>query len=703
MGGDPTLLRNKINWDSDHTHEPNVEEYQTTPEFATTLHGGVFVQMFGPKSGITLDDSYDAVARNNLFQGGRLDSRLTHYVNYVPAPDGSGWYGAELQGRIVKVAYDGTVTTMYGWERDRSQLSIDMTISPSAYPESSIRRIFVGTTDGSFSDIGGCNDLCFDPRDTRGPAGTSATLYVAVTMDNWICQIDLLAPGGPHGIRYAGVVGTPGYVDAAALSAQFNYPHSIIMADGRGNGGPAGTMYVADLNNGYIRMITPGSGPSSPSGTVSTVVGKGNLGATVYTAGLDANPDNGSLAPIGPQPFSACYTELPACIRFTSNRNIVLSEQANNTIRLIDLGTKQIKRIGIYEQSWSAVAHSTWGEWTWLDVDTQGTCGPVDDIIVLTVDNPSGTAQDYYRMSLDGSYSETFVTDSWHLREASAGMTVLSMGHYAWTISFSKTQGRMITNGVANVAPVITRILQPGDPDTVGFANVDYRALSAGGNAWNFGTSVNLDSNQNLVFHFPWGSRPPFINLRGQSGVQHLGVFTGANTNEEIFANFTTVGSYDTYHPNDGTLVGYIQGGMGGSVQRPELTGNPLRYLVYYMQRNTTHGSYPTPVGVPPLNPDNSPPIISNLIATRLSPTSIRFTWDTNKPTIGYAMAGSANQQTFIPASAPYNVFSPIESSYGTSHNVTITGLPTSSPIHYSVLSKDLVGNSAFTGDAAIA
>jgi hypothetical protein len=701
MGGDPTLLRNAANWYSDQTNEPNNEEYQTTAEFSTTLQGGVFVQMYNPDNGIQLTDAYPTVVRNNPFQGGRLDSRLTPYVNYVPAPDGSGWYGAEVQGRIVRIDNDGTVTTVYGWERDRTQLNIDMYIAPAAYPESSIRRVFVGTTDGSFSDIGGANDLCFDPRDTRGPGGTSATLYVAVTMDNWICQIDLLASGTPHGIRYAGTVDTPGYVDGSALSAQFNFPHSIIMADGTGNGGPAGTMYVADLNNGYIRKIAPGAGLGSPGGTVSTLVGKGNVGEAVYVPAVDGNPDGNIYAPIGSQPFTSCYTELPACIRFTSNRNIVLSEQANLSIRLIDLGAQKITRIGIFEQSFGTLATSAYTLWTWLDVDSKGTCGPVDDIITLK--GTGRSAQDYYRISLDGSYSQVFENGDWHLREASAGYTVLGMGHYSWAFAFGNKQGRMISYGFQNVAPFITRILQPGDPTTVGFANVDYYGLAAGNNAWDLGTSLYFDANQRLIYQFPWGSRPPFISLRGQSGVQHMGCFPGANTTEEIFAKFTTIGDFDSFHPNDGTLTGYIQGGMGGTVPRPELTGNPLRYMFHYMQRNTPHGSYPTPVTVPPLYPDNTPPVISNLTVTRLSPTSIRFTWNTNKPTIGYAMAGSANQQAFVPASMPYNIFSPIEGNYGTSHNVTITGLPKSSPIHYSVLSKDFSGNSAYTADASLA
>jgi hypothetical protein len=60
------------------------------------------------------------------------------------------------------------------------------------------------------------------------------------------------------------------------------------------------------------------------------------------------------------------------------------------------------------------------------------------------------------------------------------------------------------------------------------------------------------------------------------------------------------------------------------------------------------------------------------------------------------AVAGSAAQQ------GTGSRYSPIESAFGTSHTVIISGLPTSSPIHYCVISKDVAGNSAYSNDQTI-
>ena len=96
---------------------------------------------------------------------------------------------------------------------------------------------------------------------------------------------------------------------------------------------------------------------------------------------------------------------------------------------------------------------------------------------------------------------------------------------------------------------------------------------------------------------------------------------------------------------------------------------------------------------------DVTAPVISNVLSTRLSSTSIRVTWTTDKPTLGFVAAGSPYSAGKL---APYNVWSPIESGYTTSHDVVATGLPTSLPTHYVVLSKDVAGNSATTSDATI-
>ena len=77
----------------------------------------------------------------------------------------------------------------------------------------------------------------------------------------------------------------------------------------------------------------------------------------------------------------------------------------------------------------------------------------------------------------------------------------------------------------------------------------------------------------------------------------------------------------------------------------------------------------------------------------------MRVTWNTSVPTIGVAAAGSPFSAG---TNSPYNVWSPIESGFGMSHSAVISGLPTSRPTHYTVLSKDFVGNSVSAQDAVL-
>jgi len=108
----------------------------------------------------------------------------------------------------------------------------------------------------------------------RGPAGVavdgSGNVYVADSGNNAIRKITA-----------AGVVstlagnGTLGLVDAAGTAARFRTPVGVAV-DGSGN------VYVADMNNNSIRMITA-------AGVVSTLAGAGFFGAGfVDAAGINA-------------------------------------------------------------------------------------------------------------------------------------------------------------------------------------------------------------------------------------------------------------------------------------------------------------------------------------------------------------------------------------------------------------------------------
>src|SRR5262249_24873777 len=155
----------------------------------------------------------------NPSDGTRLNNILSPFTNYVEDPSTSGvWWFVELSGRLGFVDRSGTVTTVAGFRRDKSKLTY---AQDSAKPENQEADNF--ETGGSFPpdvDMGGANDLCFDPRDTG-----HNIIYVVCQVDNWIAKIDKTGfPGTPATVTvYAGLPGAPnGYVDdPSPLNARF--------------------------------------------------------------------------------------------------------------------------------------------------------------------------------------------------------------------------------------------------------------------------------------------------------------------------------------------------------------------------------------------------------------------------------------------------------------------------------------------------
>ena len=149
----------------------------------------------------------------------------------------------------------------------------------------------------------------------------------------------------------------------------------------------------------------------------------------------------------------------------------------------------------------------------------------------------------------------------------------------------------------------------------------------------------------------------------------------------------------------DITLAAYFQGGAWGTVPRPEITGNDMAALIYWVRRTGLPGTWPTnPV---PATPGSAAtPVISAVSASRVSSTSITVNWTTDQATLGYACAGSPHSAG---SSAPYNCWEGgVESTYGTSHSVTLTSLPTTTPTHFAIFVRNATGISETTGDNTI-
>lgn len=166
----------------------------------------------------------------------------------------------------------------------------------------------------------------------------AGNVYVADSDNNKIRKIT--ADGTVTTIAGTGIIGS---ADGAALIAQFNYPHGLVL-DATGN------IYVADAGNNMIRKITP-------AGIVSTVAGNGKVGlvngpaATAefnFPAGITldqagnlyvADGTNKCIRKITPDGIVSTFTEssfgFPEGIVTDNTGNLYVADAASNVIRKV--------------------------------------------------------------------------------------------------------------------------------------------------------------------------------------------------------------------------------------------------------------------------------------------------------------------------------------------------------------------------------
>ena len=253
----------------------------------------------------------------------------------------------------------------------------------------------------------------------------------------------------------------------------------------------------------------------------------------------------------------------------------------------------------------------------------------------------------------------------------------------------------MIGTGAAHFHPAMMRFRQSSDPINDGVNTTVYQnglALQATGTAYGF----------------PWELRPGFYALWAQNGSPWIGSrMDGNNTFEDLNTNFPST----TFGDSGSVALGnYVRAGMGGSYPRPEITGNDWRDMEYHIRRGTVGGGggFGGSVYQPgPNDPDNITPLILTLSAVRSGTTprgdpQITVTWTTNKPTVGIACAGTPNQLSTFGIYSMYSALSAPGGGYGTSHSATCQVLAGLSPVHYTVIVKDVAGNLSHATDHTI-
>lgn len=568
--------------------------------------------------------------RKGHFDGAQDDVGVSSFATLTANLDGPGFYGISMEGRLFLLNMDGSVKTLAGWVTNRS-------VTPFHYLDNSIpmssvhnQQTLIGNFDAQFYFP---TDLAIDPKN-------HAHIFVADMNNHRIALVDL-SQSPPAISTYAGVSGHSGYRNGAAASSLFNQPSSIAIAPDR-------TMYVADAMNAAIRKI-------DPAGNVTTLVG---VGPALEPSTDVVAADPLTYAPRSAVPFTSALINYPNTIRFDSKGNLVLAETVSQAIRYVDLAAQTVTTIAQFSNQGSG-----FGEQVWLDVDRNGNMGNQDDIIASMV---TGKQNGLYRVPITGTTAIPLPTITAHgTSPLYSGTTLRSAMPWTagpWSVAIDDQEGRLVVSGVQSSGIVSIRLPQATDP-VFQLNNTDY---TAGRNIWITGTVPN----------FPFGSRPSFAAVHGYEGHSGLG----------NVLNFD-----DMVSMTDAQLGAYLQSGAEGSVARPELTGNDLRNVIYYIRRTANGGDLVTPG---PDNKDNTAPVISAITMAQNSSTLATVNWATNKPTLGFVAWGTN--------SGTYFGWSPLESSYLTTHSVRVPNLPAGQTIYLVVYAKDQAGNLSVSGEQSL-
>jgi hypothetical protein len=353
-----------------------------------------------------------------------------------------------------------------------------------------------------------------------------------------------------------------------------------------------------------------------------------------------------------------------------------------------------------------------------------GCIGPVDDIIISH--SSSSLINILWRLSWDGTRSQP-----WSKQDLGFGSaqplnwnTNAGTGHYPWTTAISRSQGRFLGSGLSDIGVTSLRIKNPAydiDGDAGG-TNYNIMAATRGYAIYTHGAAVDwVWTNQPPIW--PFGMRPCMWSLHGPTGFQLLFGLSATTINGSGVSNSNTesIDALVTQFPTDAALGAFIQAGFGGSVPRPEITGDDLKDLIYWIRRSSQHGSFtlPTPLRAP-YETNVTAPVISAASATRQSTTSVLVTWTTTDSsglavgsgggTYGCVVAGydSGHGTQF-----PYHITAPeaygganINNSYRSSHSVTLTGLKSAAgagvTTYIRIIAKDMAGNNAISAEQTV-
>jgi hypothetical protein len=642
------------------------------------------------------DQSDTAVVYHNRLDwwcGPRGAANISPFSTIIPHPDDRGWVGVDVGGRVFRVMPDGMVVTLLGTVNKRYGANLPPllhTIDPPAP-----FTLHLGDKDivGNFFDL----DTVFRPLDTPNDLafipGSSNILFIADSHRNRIAAVDLTAcnanptaPNACDGNPLFTAVGVPdaplgavtsngfrAYVDGAANVCTFNEPYSLVVAPATGAGQFG---YIADKKSKAIRRVnivtgmvdTVVGGTRMPSGAPSRtafdqawyvngvqVPPTSNLGTVqgTFAGGSGAAVISNTLLANGPA--SGAFVDSPSCVRLDSQGRVVWLEDGIRAIRRYDPVLDTVQFIARVDGTVTAQ-----DSWLWLDVDKGGILGPGYDDILVSMSQGSSQST-IKRIASDGTYFNNFPQDmpGSHFSGRGDRINPDSRGHYPWVLAIDDHEPRVLTGGFGSVGLAMLRAKVSTD-----VLNDNQIAYLAGLDLMNWGT----------VDAFPRHSRPSFTALHGLGGHHRL----------------------DNAMPNFGDLTpanigAFIQGGMSGTVPRPEFSGRDLDVMTYYVKRRTNLGLTATLPAAPGTYADATTPAIDEIVVGRSSTATSGFvnldiTWRTSEATIGTVTIG---HYAFDYLTRFYDV----ENAYVTGHQLLLEHVPASKDMFIIITARDSTGN----------
>jgi DNA-binding beta-propeller fold protein YncE len=375
---------------------------------AKNVRGDEFVVPYFEQYGDSFENAADRISRSLYRDGVQGIGHATPYITGAVLPDGRlAFVETSPRGRVGTIDLDGTVSTICGWRL------IDGVV-PYNPNDFSIPQSLVAT---QYEHVGDADiplnmptDICIDPQDP--------TKWYIADVEN--ARIALLDTTLGMLSTYAGVYGVEGYRDGDKSQALFFYPTSIAIT-------PDGTMYVCDRGNHALRSI-------SPSGVVTTAIATNPLaGGVSRPANGKFNSYNRTVTRTWRVDGSTNIANLlyPLCIRANSRGQVLIAEPWYSSIRVYDPLASTVKTLMDFNDA---------REWQWIDVDTQGTFGPVDDIFIAHMLN------NVTRVYSDGSGAQDIMSSGFFF-PCPANMH--SAPHYPWLVAVG--QGSLWTSGFGSM------------------------------------------------------------------------------------------------------------------------------------------------------------------------------------------------------------------------------------------------------------